>query len=71
MKKIIIGAIALIVAVIIGSLIWYNVSLSPVSSAKIEENELIRVEIEKGVRKSDTFFVSIRQEKEKMYVRRK
>ena len=39
MKKIIIGAIALIVAVIIGSLIWYNVSLSPVSSAKIEENE--------------------------------
>lgn len=49
MKKIIIGAIALIVAVIIGSLIWYNVSLSPVSSAKIEENELIRVEIEKGL----------------------
>lgn len=49
MKKIIIGAIGLILAVIIGILIWYNVSLSPVSSKKVEENEVIRVEIEKGL----------------------
>ena len=49
MKKIIIGAIGLILAVIIGILVWYNVSLSPVSSKKVEENEVIRVEIEKGL----------------------
>ena len=49
MKKIIIEAIGVILAVIIGILIWYNVSLSPVSSKKVEENEVIRVEIEKGL----------------------
>ena len=49
MKKIIIGAIAAILVIIIGVFAWYNGSLKPVSKVAIEENELIRVEIEKGL----------------------
>ena len=49
MKKIIIGAIATILVIIIGVFAWYNGSLKPVSKVAIEENELIRVEIEKGL----------------------
>ena len=49
MKKIVIGAIAAILVIIIGVFAWYNGSLKPVSKVAIEENELIRVEIEKGL----------------------
>ena len=49
MKKIIIGVIAAILVIIIGVFAWYNGSLKPVSKVAIEENKLIRVEIEKGL----------------------
>lgn len=49
MKKIIIGTIAAILVIIIGVFAWYNGSLKPVSKVATEENELIRVEIEKGL----------------------
>ena len=38
MKKIIIGAIAAILVIIIGVFAWYNGSLKPVSKVAIEEN---------------------------------
>ena len=44
MKKIIIGAIAAILVIIIGVFAWYNGSLKPVSKVAIEENELIIAE---------------------------
>ena len=49
MKKLIIGTIAIILVIVIGVFAWYNGSLKPVSKKAIEENELIRVEIEKGL----------------------
>ncbi len=47
--KYLIYAAAAIIVFIIGTVIWYNVSLSPVSNIPVEENEVIRVEIEKGM----------------------
>lgn len=49
MKKLIIGIVAIILVIIIGIFAWYNGSLKPVSKLPVEENELIRVEIEKGL----------------------
>ena len=49
MKKLIIGIVAIILVIIIGVFAWYNGSLKPVSKLPVEENELIRVEIEKGL----------------------
>ncbi|MBR3882763.1 MAG: endolytic transglycosylase MltG [Clostridia bacterium] len=49
MKKLIIGIVAIILVIIIGIFAWYNSSLKPVSKLPVEENELIRVEIEKGL----------------------
>ena len=49
MKKVIIGAIVVVLVIVIGFFAWYNSSLKPVSKVAIEENELIRVEIEKGL----------------------
>ena len=49
MKKLIIGIVAIILVIIIGVFAWYNGSLKPVSKLPVEEKELIRVEIEKGL----------------------
>lgn len=48
-KKIIIGIVVAIVALIIGVVVWYNVSLSPVKKNELANEEgLVRVEIPEG-----------------------